>query len=190
MIDKPGRVADNYMELNFRHQEGSDITAVDGDRALGTGEASMVAAWFENQDGERTENLMHGSACSFKAAIEFYGDCDEPTIGLALEDDQHRVLFATSTIWKGEKTGRFRAGDRIVFSVTFENPLSSGRYFATPTIARQGTVNDFIFRKERMISVMVTGAINTGAQIQFPHDIGIEREQAVVTEAEREEASA
>jgi ABC-type polysaccharide/polyol phosphate transport system ATPase subunit len=189
MTDKPGTVADNYMELNFGHQGASGVGA-GGRGALGSGEASIVEAWFENHEGERVDALLHGQACSFKAVIEFHEECEEPTIGVALEDDQHRVLFATSTIWRDEKTGRFQAGDRITFTVTFENPFSSGRYYATPTIARRGTVNDFIFRKERMVSVMVTGAMNTGAQVQLPHDIAIETGTASVTEPRREEASA
>jgi ABC-2 type transport system ATP-binding protein len=186
IVDKPNTVANHYLEINFGHEGAvqSAQSAAPQDGHVGSGEARLVDAWFENENGVRTGNLPQGGECSFKAAIEFHEDVEEPTFGFALEDDQHHLLFATSTIWAGQKTDHYRPGDRVIFTVTFENPFAPGRYYAIPTIARRGTVNDFIDRRERMASVVVTGTFSTGAQVRLPHDVSVERQRAeAATEA-------
>jgi ABC-type polysaccharide/polyol phosphate transport system ATPase subunit len=183
LIDEPQRVANHYLEINFGHQGAvqSAQSPAREDAQVGSGEGRLVDAWFENEHGVRTGNLPQGLECSFKAAIEFYDDVDDPTFGFALEDDQHHLLFATSTIWAGQKTGQFSSGDRVIFTVTFENPFAPGRYYAIPTIAHRGTVNNFIDRRERMASVVVTGTFITGAQVRLPHDVSVERRRAEAT---------
>lgn len=176
MIDEPRKVGNRYLELNFAQHQSIAAEAVETspeDR-----EARIVDCWFEDEHGVKTQAVPQGRPTVFKMVVEFLRRCEAPTMGFALEDDQHRVLFATSTLWKGEQTDDFGAGDRAIFAVTFDNPFASGRYFATPTICRSGTVNDFIDRRDRAASVIVRGGLATGAQVQLDHNIVVERDAA------------
>jgi hypothetical protein len=56
--------------------------------------------------------------------------------------------------------------------------LAPDRYHATPAVARSGTGIAWIDRRERLVSVMVTGARTTDAILDLPYEIALERRQA------------
>jgi energy-coupling factor transporter ATP-binding protein EcfA2 len=180
-LDEPHVVSNHYLELNFgREERVPESEAADAARAERRA-ASIVDTWFEDEHGQRTETLAQGRPCSLKAMIEFHGDVEDPLLAFSLEDEQHRVMFATSTAWKEERTGRFGAGEKALLSVSFDNPFAPARYYATPTIARRGAGKDVIDRRERMASVVMTGSLDSGGQVDLPHDLSLERRPAEST---------
>src|SRR3989440_12576918 len=62
-IGAPDAVASNYMELNFgrgtaKHVEGEE-------ERYGDCGAEIVEAWFEDENGERAQQLVQGRACGY-----------------------------------------------------------------------------------------------------------------------------
>ena len=176
MIGEPDRVGAEYFEMNFGRGATGAPEAPDHDpNRQGDGRANIHDAWFCNEHGERTENLPQGRPCSFHAAIHFNVAVERPQLSVAFEDAEHRVVFATSTMWREEATGDFHAGEDVVLRVDFENQFSPGRWFATPAVSRQGGGGDFIDRRQRMVSTMVTGSQSGGGLVDLAHDLRLER---------------
>jgi hypothetical protein len=57
--------------------------------------------------------------------------------------------------------------------VTFENLLVPGRYDATPAVARQGSGIAWIDRRERLVSVLVSGPARTDAVVDLPYEVHV-----------------
>ncbi len=177
VVGDPDRVGAEYFEMNFGRgalPAESGEPGSDPDRQ-GDGRANIHDAWFCNEHGERTENLPQGRPCSFHAAIHFNVPVERPMLSVAFEDAEHRVVFATSSMWHEAATGDFHAGEDVVLRVDFENAFSPGRWFATPAVARQGGGGDYIDRRRRMISAVVTGSKAGGGLVDLPHDLRLER---------------
>ena len=179
MIGGPDEVGAEYFEMNFGRgavagpvepgAPGSDPNR------QGDGRANIHDAWFCNEHGERTENLAQGRPCSLHVAIHFNVAVDRPMLSLAFEDTEHRTVFATSTMWHEEATGDFHAGEDAVLRIDFENAFAPGRWYVTPAVSRRGGGGDFIDRRQRMISVIVTGSKAGGGLVDLPHDLRLER---------------
>lgn len=173
----PGDVSAKYMDVNFA------TSGEPAPRASGSSEDSGVSigdAWFENERGERTGHLHQGRTCSFKVLYEFADTIESPNLGVVFQDEREIIVFGTSAYWTGQKMPTFSAGDRCTLKVEFDNPLSSGRYFATPFAARRGTTGDFYDRRDKVATVVVTSDVETGAIVQLPHDLTVTREGAEV----------
>jgi hypothetical protein len=85
--------------------------------------------------------------------------------------------MAASTLDLRKQTGRYEAGDEIVFRVRFENMFAPDRYFATPAVASRSGGIAWIDRRERFASVVVTGTRDTDALVDIPFDITFGREE-------------
>jgi ABC-type polysaccharide/polyol phosphate transport system ATPase subunit len=175
MIDKPRRVADQYLDLNFRREEDAPVIPEIGDEErIGDGKATIEDIWVEDDTYQRRGSVHQGEACSIKTIVHFNEPIENPAFSFAVEDGQHRPVFATSTSWEQEMTGSFAAGDRIVVVASFENMLAPGRYYITPQVAHRGSGVALIDRREAMMSVMVTGSRQTGGLVDIPHDLRLE----------------
>jgi hypothetical protein len=75
-----------------------------------------------------------------------------------------------------QRTGRFAPGDEIVFRIGFDNVFAPDRYWATPAVARGGGGVQWVDRRERFTSVVVTGTRDTDAVVDIPFDISVDRE--------------
>ena len=170
----PELVGAEYFEMNFGRGAAPGEPGRDHNRQ-GDGRANIHEAWFCNEHGERSENLPQGRPCSLHVAIHFNVVVDRPMLSVAFEDTEHRVVFATSTMWHEEVTGEFQAGEEVILRVEFENAFSPGRWFATPAVSRRGGGADFIDRRQRMVSVIVTGSTGGGGLVDLPHDLRLER---------------
>jgi ABC-type polysaccharide/polyol phosphate transport system ATPase subunit len=171
MLDKPRAVADRYMELNFPHVPE---TPASGPAPAVRRELAVITdAWFEDDNGERSSTVAGGKVCTFKSTVEFRSDQRDPNIGVVFQNQEERLMFASSTMWLGRDSGTFKTGDVATLTVRFENPFASGRYYATPFVAERGTMNDFMDKRDKMTSVMVTGSLDTGAYVNLPHDLDV-----------------
>ncbi len=169
----PVRVGERYLELNFHHEQPVDDDS-ERDR-FGDRSARFVGLWIETPDHQPLESAPQGQAMIIGAHVQFKEDVDDPVVSLMIEDDQHRPVFATSSVWTQELTGSFRAGDFARLEVCFENVLAPGHYFVTPTIARRGSGQDVLDRAPGMMSFIVTGTRDTEGVLDLEHDFSFQR---------------
>jgi len=173
LIDAPERVASHYFELNFgRDTTSADPDADDAER-YGDRTAELIEAWFEDEHGQRKSALRHKRPCTFRARVRFNEPVAHPVISVLFENDSRTPLFATSTVWAGERTGSYVGGDEALFSVSFENPFAPGRLYASPWVVRAGG-GDLIDRRPRMASVVMTGTHAAGGVVDLPHEVSFE----------------
>jgi ABC-2 type transport system ATP-binding protein len=143
------------------------------ERRDGDGRAEIVDAWFENEQGKRTELLPTGQGCTFVAHVRFKEDVEDPLFGVNVHNTHRDHLLSASNLWSDPRCGTFKAGEEIVYRVRFENVLAPDRYHVTPAVARHGGA--WIDRRERLLSVVVTGTHGADALLELPYEIAIER---------------
>jgi ABC-type polysaccharide/polyol phosphate transport system ATPase subunit len=157
-----------------------DEALAGGERAgLGEGErygdrsAEIVAAWFEDNHGEAAEVVQSGHPCTFVARVRFNDEIENPLFGINIQNGRRDHLLSASNLWSEPRCGTFRAGDEVTFRIRFENVLAPDRYYITPAVARHGGA--WIDRRERMVSVVVSGARPSDALLDLPYEVSIER---------------
>jgi ABC-2 type transport system ATP-binding protein len=203
VMGDPEHVGNRYLELNFSEQarqveeaaaeaEGDGPTAASGAAAdgqpevvgvaeatepavirYGDGRAEIYEAWFEDEHGARVETLQTGRPCSFAARVRFHGHVENPLFGINLQNAHRDHLLSASNLWSEPRCGSFDAGEEVTFRIRFENVLAPDRYYVTPAVARHGGA--WIDRRERMISIVVTGTQSTDALLELPYEMVIER---------------
>jgi ABC-type polysaccharide/polyol phosphate transport system ATPase subunit len=150
--------------------------ARDGDGQAGRdgdGQAEILAAWLEDERGERAEVLQSGRRCTFAAQVRFNSEVEDPLFGINVHNAHRDNVLAASNLWTEPRSGTFAPGEQVVFRVSFENVFTAGRYFFTPAVARQGGM--WIDRRERMVSVVVTGTRASDALVDLPYEVAVER---------------
>ncbi len=200
-LGDPEHVGNRYLELNFSEQarqaeaaeaaqeSGSDAplptqrgSGADEDHASpvdsegerdGDGQAEILEAWFEDGHGQRIEALPAGRLCAFAARVRFNAGVENPLFGINLQNAHRQNVLAASNLWTEPRSGTFAAGEHVVFRVRFENVFTPGRYFVTPAVARQAGM--WIDRRERMVSVVVTGTKASDAVVDLPYEVLLER---------------
>ncbi len=200
-LGDPEHVGNRYLELNFSEQarqveevaaRAEDGTAPSGSAEVptadsapaaeseeplelryGDGRAEIYEAWFEDEHGERAEALQTGRPCAFAARVRFSAEVENPLFGINLQNGHRDHLLSASNLWSEPRCGTFAAGDEVTFRIRFENVLAPDRYHVTPAVARHGGA--WIDRRERMISIVVTGTHSTDALLDLPYEVVIER---------------
>jgi ABC-2 type transport system ATP-binding protein len=117
--------------------------------------------------------LQTGRPCTFAARVRFKEDVENPLFGINLQNGRRDHLLSASNLRSEPSSGTFRAGDEVLFRIQFENVLAPDRYYATPSVAHHGGA--WIDRRERMISVVVSGTRSSDALLDLPYSITIER---------------
>ncbi len=176
-LGEPREVADQYLALNF---ERSGETEEVDERHLaaefaGGAEARIEEAWMEDLAGERLSASPQGARVRFAAPVRFLAPIEDPSFSVELEDDWGTKMFVVHSDRTLERTGRFGAGDRAVFSVEFDNHLAPGRYWATVNVARRGAGLDLVHRRRRICEVTVFGSTAEGGLVDLPNEVRIER---------------
>ena len=186
-LGDPEHVGGSYLELNF---SGGQLAAPaetpagrDGDPdRRGDGRADVVDAWFEDADGRSVDHVAQNRDVVVKATVEFHADMEHPSFGIAIEDEQQRMVFAANTLWTNENTGLYRAGDRATLTVRFRNVFAPGRYFLSPAVGSRGTGLELCDHRIRFRSFVSTGTLITGGMVDLEHEMtlsrGAEREVA------------
>src|SRR2546423_14110319 len=177
LIGKPSEIADNYLEINFGREASAQE---EGHQRYGDRSADIADAWFEDEHGERQTAVPQGRPCRFRMRVVFNQAAEHPAFAVLFESEGGQPLFATSTDWASQETGRYQPGDEAVFSVSFENPFAPGRLFASPWVVRRQS-QDLIDRRPRMTSMIVTGAHRSGGVVDLPHDVSLERAGETLT---------
>ena len=180
------RVGMEYLEVNFgRREEPAAGASEEAPARAGDGRAEIVEAWFEDEHGSAAASLETGRPCAFAARVRFAAEVVDPLFGVAVENGGHQTVLSASTLWSTPRSGRFEAGDEVVYRVRFANVLAPGRYDATPVVAERGSGTSWIDRRERLCSIVVAGTQATDAIVQLPYEIELERSPASRPEALR-----
>ncbi|WP_210491612.1 ABC transporter ATP-binding protein [Patulibacter sp. SYSU D01012] len=174
----PERVGANYLAVNFSEDREASAAsigagAVDLNRQ-GDGRARVERMTVEDDRGEPRLLIQRGETVVVRFELQFVEDMLEPSVGLVVEDDQHRPVFSGNSIWVQRPVGNFRAGDRAEAIVRFENVFASGRYTVTPYVASRGAADlEFADRRKDFGSFVSAGPNDTGAITVLDHDVEV-----------------
>jgi ABC-type polysaccharide/polyol phosphate transport system ATPase subunit len=171
-IGEPQDVADQYLEINFG-REPEQATA-EGPRS-GDGEARVVELWVEDEDGQRLPAVPQGHRITLRVLVDFMVDVEDPQASVYVHNEEQKTVLVTSTVLGHEQSGRFRAGERVLFSFAFDNVLAPGRYSPVVNLAHRGSGLDVMDRFERAFSFVVTSTVAYGGLVNLPTDVSIER---------------
>jgi ABC-type polysaccharide/polyol phosphate transport system ATPase subunit len=171
-VGEPHAIARAYNELNFGRLVH---TSVDGDRYGDQAVAEILSCWYEDARGERVTSIAQGEALAVCMDVRFHQAIDDPIFAVSVRNQPRHTVFATSTMWSGEPTGRFEAGDEVRVRIAFDNWLAPSRYDATPSVARAGGGDDALDLREDLASLVVHGARMSGGIADVPHTIEVVR---------------
>jgi ABC-type polysaccharide/polyol phosphate transport system ATPase subunit len=173
-LGEPHEVADRYLEVNFgRQPDAAGETA--GERS-GDGDARVIEAWVEDDSGERQVSVAQGQRITLKARVRFNVGVEDPVASMyVLNEDHLAVTIASTDGGTGEPSGRFDAGEEVLFSFSFENVLRPGRYSPLLTLAHRGSGLDLMDRFEGASSFVVTATRALGGLVDLPVDVGLTR---------------
>jgi ABC-2 type transport system ATP-binding protein len=176
-VGPPGDIAEQYLAMNFARYEVSR-TAVDTGPATPGAQASILEVWFEDEYGQTAEFHAQGHRCVFKARVEIREDVDELGFWLAIDNDNGLRAFSTST---SERQRRgFRAGEIAILTLDFQNDLTPGWRYHVSLELEWGAQRRRIERRERVSSIVVTGARLTLDDQTLEHELRVEPEQTQV----------
>jgi ABC-type polysaccharide/polyol phosphate transport system ATPase subunit len=172
-LGEPHEVADRYLEINFGRDPEAAGKAEEG--RGGDGEARIVEAWVEDEQGERSASLPQGQRVTLKALVNFMVDVEDPSASVYVLNAEHVAIVVATTSRENERSGSFRAGEEVLFSFSFENVLAPGRYSPLFTLAHRGTGLDLMDRFEGAFSFVVTGPEAMGGVIDLPVEVNVSR---------------
>jgi len=170
-LGEPREVADRYLEINF----GRDPQAAAGDGRGGDGDARVLDAWIEDDRGERPASLPQGQRLTLRARVAFMVDVEDPVASVYVLNEDHVAILVATTAREHERSGRFGAGEEVVFSFAFDNVLAPARYSPLFTLAHRGTGLDLMDRFEGSFSFVVTGPDAMGGVVDLPVDVSVAR---------------
>jgi ABC-type polysaccharide/polyol phosphate transport system ATPase subunit len=181
-LGEPHEVADRYLELNFgRDPEAAGAAEGRG----GDGEARVLEAWIEDEQGERQISLGQGQRITLKALVTFNVAVEDPVASLYVLNEEHVAIVVATSSRETERSGHFEAGEEVLFSFSFENVLAPGRYNPLFTLAHRGTGLDLMDRFEGAFSFVVTGPEAMGGLIDLPIEVSVSRGPAPVSQQVR-----
>jgi ABC-2 type transport system ATP-binding protein len=187
-LGAPEDVGTRYMQMNFSdearaaaeamiaaagHAMPQPFQATATDARSGSGAATIAEAWFQDVGGTPVAMLPQGEACEFAMRVRFDREVASPRFSMSVIDDERRPLMTASSDAAETASGPFRAGDEAVYRVSFQNILGPGRYTVKAGVADGG--GEWLDLREALLSVMVTTARPTGALVDVPHEVAVER---------------
>jgi ABC-type polysaccharide/polyol phosphate transport system ATPase subunit len=173
-IGDPEIVGDKYLEMNFGRVSDEEELGSSEHRS-GDGEARVVEAWVEDAAGTRLGAIPQGQRMTLRARVRFNVEVEDPAASVYILNGDHQAVLIATTQQAHERTGRFAAGEEVVFSYTFNNVLAPGRYSPAFTVAHRGTGLDLMDRFEGSFSFVVTGAHATGGIVDLPVTVSAAR---------------
>ena len=167
-------VANRYLQVNFGTQRTEQAVAEEeAEERWGDGRARVVEAWFEDEDGERTDVLMTGGRYRYGLRVVFAEDVLNPVFSMTIEHP-NGIIVITAHEGIREASGQFAAGDEATVRFGFDNILTPDRYYATPAVAEPGGIQ-WIDRPTRLQTFTVTGVTMTSGLVEPLYDVEVER---------------
>jgi ABC-type polysaccharide/polyol phosphate transport system ATPase subunit len=174
-LGDPKDVASQYLEINFGREP--EALAADGTPA-GDGDARVVEVWVEDEAGRRQVAVPQGQRLTLRVLVQFMVDVEDPQASVYVHNEDQKAVLVTSTWVQHERSGHFRAGERVLFSFAFDNVLAPGRYSPVVNLAHRGMGLDVMDRYERAFSFLVTAIVAQGGMVDLPTEVTIERVDA------------
>jgi ABC-type polysaccharide/polyol phosphate transport system ATPase subunit len=171
-LGEPAAIARRYNELNFGRTVHQLAEPGDGEAAeerFGDRTAEILAAWFENADGERVVEMAHGEVCRVCMEARFNEPIEDPVFGFTLRNDVGATIFAATTDLVHGPTGSFAAGETVDVRLEFQNWMVRSTYTVTPSIARAGLGADALDLRADLAQLIVHGGHYTGGVTNLPH---------------------
>ncbi|HWE12931.1 MAG TPA: ABC transporter ATP-binding protein [Solirubrobacteraceae bacterium] len=173
-LGEPHKVADRYLELNFGRDAKTEQAGADGH--TGGGEARVLELWVDGEDAERVSSVPQHQQVTLSARVRFSVDVANPATSVYVYNEEHRAVVVATTDVENEHSGHFAAGEEAVFSFSFDNVLSPGRYSPVFQLAHAGSGLDVIDRFEGGFSFVVTGRGAGGGLIDLPVRAAVRRD--------------
>lgn len=173
-VGEPQEVAERYLELNFGR---SPVPAGGGDGGgrSGDGDARVVDVWVEDEEGARVRVISQGRRISLRVLVHFMVDVEAPQAEVQIHNEEQTAVFVASSWIQHLNSGRYTAGERVLFTFTFDNVLAPGRYSPVVNLAHRGSGLDVMDRYERTFSFVVSGRLPLGGVVDLPTEVDIRR---------------
>jgi ABC-type polysaccharide/polyol phosphate transport system ATPase subunit len=170
-IGEPRQIARRYHQVNFSAGDGQPA----GTAHVGDGAAAIVDTWFEDEDGRRSDSLLHDTPCAVCMLVEFRAEASDPGFGVVLTDERHQVVTADSSAYGGGRSGHFEASDVVEIRFRFHNVLTGGRYYASPEVAHRGHGHRLMDHRENAATAVVNGGRGSIGVLDLPRDLEIKK---------------
>ena len=171
-LGEPQEVAERYLEINF----GRDPELLNAsERHGGDGDARVLEVWVEDDAGQRPPALPQGRRVTLRVRVEFMLDVEDPQAEVQIHNEDQKAVLVASTWVQHEHSGRFRAGEQVVFSFSFDNVLAPGRYSPVVNLAHHGSGLDVMDRFERNFTFLVSAQLPMGGIVDVPTTVEIQR---------------
>jgi ABC-type polysaccharide/polyol phosphate transport system ATPase subunit len=144
---------------------------------LGDRKVEIVEAWIEDADGERNDVVRVGRRCTVCFRIRVNETVTDPLFGINVYDSQNNNLFAANNVYE-EPVGTLEAGQERVFRVSFDNYLGPDRYWITTGVARDRNGLEWHDRRNRMLSMVVTGTRPRDGMTALPFELHLDEAPA------------
>jgi len=152
---------------------------------FGDGKAELLEGWFEDSQGRRAEVLPAGEPCTFCVRATFHEHVENPLLGVSIFNALDNCVLAFNNVLL-DPAGAFEPGEGLVFRTRFDNVLIPGRYYVSPAIAHDGGGFHWLDFRKRWVTVVVTGTGGqTGALLEIPFELELEREAQSASETVR-----
>ncbi len=170
-LGAPREVADRYLEINFGRSPAA--AGAGADERRGDGDARVLEVWAEDERGERVPSIQQGRRLTLGVRVRFMVDVEHPAASVYVLNEDHTAVVVVNTSTEHERSGRFAAGEEVLFCFSFDNVLAPGRYNPVVTLAHRGLGLDVMDRFEGDSSFVVIGSQPQGGLVDLPADVTI-----------------
>jgi ABC-type polysaccharide/polyol phosphate transport system ATPase subunit len=184
-IGEPDRIGSEYLDVNFAVARGepaeAQVPAEGEEERHGDGRAEILDLWLEDARGEPLgESVPHGAPIAVRATVRFHERMEDPSVGIAIETDDRRMVFGANSIWTTERTGTYEAGDTATLTIRFTNTFAAGRFYVSPAIAKRGAALELADHRVRFRSFVSTATAVTGGLVDLEYDLELARDRSAV----------
>jgi ABC-2 type transport system ATP-binding protein len=168
-----GVVASKYSELNLDVVEQGDADEQqDLVRRFGNGDARIEKVWTGSDEPKHSYTPSEQIQVNIRISVG--KDLSNPVVGMILQDDQDRVVFATNTTELATPIGDLRAGETVTAAFTIDNIYPNGKYHVSCAIANSERSTTFS-RVERIHHFVLAGRIANHSTAYPRHDFSLDR---------------
>jgi ABC-2 type transport system ATP-binding protein len=172
LIGDPGEVGRAYLTENFR-TTGSDL----GHHGTTAEQVRVLDVWMTDAAGRRVDTVAYRELMRLHVSIEALSSIKQPGIVMWVTNEDRVRVFSAGARENGEGLGDLERGERIIFSLDAENPLSAGRYFVGCSVTRGSAGLDVLLYQDRAADIVSYGADFVGL-IGLDHIASVTRTQA------------
>lgn len=102
----------------------------------GTGEASVVDVVLLSQDGKAIEVIETGAPVTLRVTVEINRDIERLVLGFMIKDRMGQAIYGINTHRIHRPLVNLKAGERAVFSYSFDANIGKGNYSVALSLSR------------------------------------------------------